>query len=62
MLKLQIYLLSKNCFNFATMQVSQYVSDYTCKNSKGNFIDKNVKTNMQEDHASFQEINIREGA
>jgi len=29
------------------MQVSQYVSNYTCKNSKGDFINKNVKTNMQ---------------
>lgn len=54
MLKFQMYLLSKNCFNFATVQVSLYMSNYTCKNSKGSFINKNIKTNMQEDHASFQ--------
>lgn len=35
---------------------------YTCKNSKGNFSDKNVKTNMQKDHASSEEINSRDGA
>lgn len=62
MLKFQIPLLSKNCFNFATIPVSQYILNYTCKNSKGNSVSKNVKTNIQEDHANVQEINIREGA
>lgn len=45
MLKFQISLLSKNCFNFATVPVSQYMLNYTCKNSKGNSVSKNVKTN-----------------
>lgn len=52
MLKFQVSLLSKNCFNFATIQVSQYMLNYTCKNSKGNFVSKNAKTNIQERRSS----------
>lgn len=62
MLKFQTSLLSKNYFNFATIPVPQHMLNYTCKNSKGNSVNKNVKTNIQEDHANFQEISIREGA
>jgi len=34
----------------------------TCKNSKGNFSNKNVKPNMQKDHAILKEISTRDGA
>lgn len=61
MLKFQVSLLSKNCFNFATIPVSQYMLNYTCNNSKGKSVSKNVKTNIEE-HANFQEINVGEGA
>lgn len=57
MLKFKISLLSKNCFNFVTVPVSQY-----CKNSKGILSVRMLKLTYKQIMSICKKSIIREGA
>lgn len=62
MLKFQTSLLSKNCLNFATVPVSQYMLNYTCKNSKGILSVRMLKLTHKQIMSIFKKSIIRKGA